>query len=284
MFRMIEPSHSGVNFINEVVENDSINPLDMEFLYNGGGVGAGDFNNDGLPDLYFTASTGSNKLYLNRGNFTFEDVTAIAKVTGEGRWCNGVSVVDINNDGLLDMYVCATIKKNPAERTNLLYVNEGIDKNGIPIFKEVAKEYGLADTGYSVQAAFFDYDNDGDLDMYLLNTKLAKRDGVRFNNNNIDKEHTDYDKLFRNDWNDKLHHAVYTEVSEKAGISLPGYGLGIAITDINRDGWPDIYVSNDFYSNDVLYINNRDGTFTNKISECLKHTSQNSMGNDIADI
>ena len=150
----------------------------MEFLYNGGGVAVGDFNNDGLPDLYFTASQSPNKLYLNKGNFNFKDITEEARVTGDNRWCNAASVVDINNDGWPDIYVCASIKKDPAQRTNLFYINQGNDKNGVPVFKEMAKEYDLADTGFSVHAAFFDYDNDGDLDMYLVHTKLAKRNSA----------------------------------------------------------------------------------------------------------
>lgn len=256
----------------------------MDYLYNGGGVAVGDFNNDGLPDLYFTASTTSNKLYLNKGHLSFRDVTDEAGVGGEGRWCNAASVVDINNDGLLDIYVCATNKKNPKDRRNLLYINQGLDKNGVPVFKEMAKEYGLDYSGYSVHAAFFDYDNDGDLDMYLVTTKPASRQAANFSSNNIETDNSDVDKLYRNDWNSKLNHPVFTDVSAQAGITKHGYGLGIAIVDINKDGWKDIYVSNDFYSNDHLYINNKNGTFTDKSKEYFKHTSMNAMGNDVIDI
>ncbi len=284
LFQQISSSHSAIKFNNKIIENDTLNPLDMEFLYNGGGVAVGDFNNDGLQDLYFTASTVSNKLYINKGDFEFEDVTEIASVSGNGQWSNGAAITDINNDGLLDIYVCATLKKNPAERKNLLYVNQGKNKGGTPVFKEMAAKYGLADTSHSVQAAFFDYDNDGDLDMYLLTTKLAQRDVATFNNNNIDTSKADQDKLFRNDWSAALQHPVFTDVSTEAGITLPGYGLGLAVADINKDGWKDIYISNDFYESDVLYINQKNGSFINKIAECIKHTSQNSMGNDIADI
>jgi hypothetical protein len=284
LFRAVTSSQSGIHFNNLITENDSINSLDLEFLYNGGGVAVGDFNNDGLADLYFTGNMVSNKLYLNKGNFQFEDVTEIAKVTGETRWANGASVVDINNDGLLDIYVCATIKKNPRERTCLLYINKGMNEKGVPVFEEKAAEYGLADTSYSVQAAFFDYDNDGDLDMYLLTTKLTSRNVFQFNNNNLETSKTDVDKLYKNDWNDSLGHPVFTDVSKKSGIVHSGYGLGIGIADINKDGWKDIYVSNDFIGSDLCYINNGDGTFTNKIKEYFRHTSQNSMGNDIADV
>ena len=286
LFKKIDPSRTGITFNNIITENDSINPLDLEFLYNGGGVAVGDFNNDGLPDLYFSASITSNKLYLNKGNLSFTDVTEKAGVTGAGRWSNAASVVDINNDGLADIYVCATIKKNAQERCNLFYINQGVNNEGVPTFKEMAKEYNLADASLSVHAAFFDCDNDGDLDMYLVTTKLAQRDANQFsmNNNNGDTATDDYDKLFRNDWDSKAKHPVFTDVSRQAGIAHPGYGLGVAIADINKDGWKDIYVTNDFYGSDLFYINNHDGTFTEKLKTILKHTSQNAMGNDIADI
>jgi enediyne biosynthesis protein E4 len=286
LFKRIYSSQSGIDFNNKIVENDSINPIDLEFLYNGGGVAVGDFNNDGLPDLYFTASTTSNKLYLNKGGFSFEDITEKAHVTGEGRWCNAASVVDINNDGLKDIYVCTTIKKNPAERTNLLYINQGLDNNHVPVFKEMAAAYNLADTSYSVHAAFFDYDNDGDLDIYLATTILAGRTASQFFNSGTSNENSnaDIDKLFRNDWSDSLKHPVFTDISAQAGITDHGFALGLSIADINKDGWKDIYVTNDFYSSDHLYINNHDGTFTNKRDDYLRHTTQNAMGNDIADI
>ena len=285
LFLKQSSSHTGIEFNNQITENDSVNPIDLEFLYNGGGVAVGDFNNDGLQDLYFTASEVSNKLYLNEGSFEFRDVTDEAHVSGEGLWCNGATVADINSDGWLDIYVCTTIKKNPAQRRNLLYINQGLNKDGIPVFKEMAAEYNLADTGYSVQAAFFDYDNDGDLDMYLLQTKLAQRDVTRFSGNNSgDTTKTDIDKLYRNDWNASLKHPVFTDVSKEAGITDHGYGLGLNIADVNNDGWKDIYVTNDFFGNDLLYINNHDGTFTNKAKDYFKHTSRNAMGNDVADI
>ncbi|MEO6548760.1 MAG: VCBS repeat-containing protein [Ferruginibacter sp.] len=284
LFKIHASSETGINFNNQVTENDSINPINMEFLYNGGGVAVGDFNNDGLPDLYFTASTSSNKMYLNKGNFKFQDITEKAGVNGDGRWCNAASVVDINNDGLADIYVCASIKKQGNLRRNLFYVNQGVNKDGIPTFKEMAQPYGLGDTSLSVHAAFFDYDNDGDLDIYLVTTKLTQRDATQFVDKVGDTTHKDYDKLFRNDWNDSLKHPVFTDVSVAAGIRHSGYGLGINIADIDNDGWKDIYVTNDFYGSDLLYMNNRNGTFTEKVRSVLKHTSQNAMGNDIADI
>ena len=277
-------SSTGINFSNTIVENDSINPLDLEFLYNGGGVAAADFNNDGKCDLYFTASTQSNKLYLNNGGFKFNDVTEQAHVTGEGRWANAASVVDINNDGWSDIYVCNTIKSDPLQRRNLLYINQGANQQGVPVFREMAEEYGLADTSYSVHAAFFDYDNDGDLDMYLLTTKLAKREGARLVNSKNDIDKRDVDKLFRNDEDSALGHPVFTDVSAAAGITHTGFGLGVAVVDINKDGWKDVYVTNDFYGSDLMYINNKNGTFSERLVTMFKHTSQNAMGNDIADI
>jgi hypothetical protein len=284
LFVRLSSSHTGISFNNKIVENDSINPLDLEFLYNGGGIAVGDFNSDALPDLYFTGSTTSNKLYLNEGNLEFKDVTGVSKVDGEGEWSNAASVIDINNDGLEDIYVCTTIKTDPQQRRNLLYINQGLNNDKIPVFKEMAAAYGLADTSFSVHAAFFDYDNDGDLDLYLVTTKLAKRESVSFNANIINNSDADVDKLFRNDWNDSLKHPVFTDVSKQAGINEHGYGLGVAVVDINKDGWKDVFVTNDFFGSDHLFINNKNGTFTDKVQLYFKHASQNAMGNDIADI
>jgi hypothetical protein len=256
----------------------------MEYLYNGGGVAVGDYNNDGLSDIYFTASTVSNRLYLNKGNLTFSDVTQEASVDGMGRWCNAASVVDINNDGWQDIYVCATVKKKGVDRANLLYINKGLNENGVPVFKEEAKKYGLADTSLSVHAAFFDYDNDSDLDMYLLTTKRATRGATEFSRNTLPSDRSDIDKLFRNDYDPIKKHPYYTEVSQTAGINHAGYGLGLNICDIDKDGWKDVYVTNDFFSDDHLYINNKNGTFSEKSRSYFKHSSLNAMGNDVIDI
>lgn len=284
LFKKLSAGHTSVTFNNVITESDSINPLDMEYLYNGGGVAVGDFNNDGKPDLYFTASQVENKLYLNEGDFKFKDVTSTANVKGNGRWCNSASVVDINNDGQLDIYVCTTVKKNTGERANLFFINQGNNDEGIPVFKEMAKELNLADTGFSVHAAFFDYDRDGDLDVYLATTGLAQRNATRFDGNANDLRQNLSDKLYRNEGSDSLGHPFFSDVSEEAGIKDVGYALGIAVSDVNNDGWKDIYITNDFYSSDLLYINNGNGTFTDKAGICFKHTSQNAMGNDIADI
>jgi enediyne biosynthesis protein E4 len=283
LFHEIKSDKSGIHFNNQINDDDELNPLNYEYIYNGGGVGIGDFNNDSLPDIYFTGNRVSNKLYINKGNLQFEDVTEAAGVNGNGRWCKGVSVVDINNDGLMDLYVCAAVLVN--DRKNLLYINQGADKKtGIPVFKEEAEIYALADNSSDQMAAFFDYDNDGDLDVYLLINELDATYPNAFRPIHKDGTWPNTDKLLRNDWNDSLKHPVFTDVSKQAGILIEGYGLGVNIADINNDGWKDIYVSNDYLSNNLLYINNHDGTFTDHCAEYFKHTSKNAMGNDIADI
>jgi hypothetical protein len=285
LFRQIDADESGVHFNNIIQDNDTLNILDFENIYNGGGVGIGDFNNDQLQDIYFTGNTVSNKLYLNKGNFKFEDVTDSAGVSGSGRWSRGVSVVDINNDGLQDIYVCATLLPDAKKRENILYVNTGIDKKGIPHFKNMAAEYGLADTVHSTMAAFFDYDNDGDLDMYLVVNEIIKGQFPgAFRPILRNREHPNTDKLFRNDWNESLKHPFFTDISTQAGITIEGFGHGVNIHDINMDGWEDIYVTNDFIPDNLLYINNHDGTFTDKAGSYFKHTSESSMGQDIIDI
>lgn len=285
LLQRIDAERSGITFNNLIADNDTMNVLDIENIYNGGGVGIADFNNDGRQDIYFTGNLVSNKLYLNNGDFAFRDVTAAAGVTGEGRWSRGVSVVDINNDGRMDIYVSTTILPSASRRQNLLYINQGTGADSIPHFQEMAAEYGLNDTSHSTMAAFFDYDNDGDLDMYLLVNEILKGQYPNvFRKTFQNGEHPSTGKLFRNDWNDSLRHPVYTNVSREAGILTEGYGHGVSITDINKDGWKDIYVTNDFLSNNILYINNRDGTFTDEAAAYFKHTAENAMGQDIADI
>ncbi len=285
LFHLVSPEHSGIHFNNKIVESDSLNPIEVTNIYNGGGVGIADFNNDGLPDIYFTGNLVSNKLYLNKGNLRFEDITEEAGVKGQGKWCKGIAVVDINNDSWQDIYVCASMDKNPEKRKNLLYINQGPDKNGVPVFKEMAAEYGLDDTTHSTMAAFFDYDNDGDLDMYLVvNQILPTVNPSVFKSKITDGSFPSTGRLYRNDWNDALKHPVFTNVTKEAGLTIEGYGHGVNITDINKDGWKDILVTNDFISNDLLYINNHDGTFTDKAASYFKHTSANGMGQDVIDI
>jgi enediyne biosynthesis protein E4 len=285
LFTELTADKTGITFSNRITENDSINILDNEYVYNGGGVGIADFNNDGLQDIYFTGNMVSNKLYLNKGNFKFTDVTEKSKVSGEGKWCSGIAIVDINRDKLPDIYICATLSNDAQKRANLLYVNQGKDKDGIPVFKEMAEEYGIADSSHSTNAAFFDYDRDGDLDMYVLADEIdANRFPNKYHYKITDGTAPGTDRLYRNDWNETVKHPVFTNVSKQAGILIEGFGLGVHISDINIDGWPDIYVTNDYISNDLLYINNKNGTFTNKAAQYFKHTSFSAMGNDIADI
>ncbi len=285
LFELLSSKKTGITFNNNIIEDEVFNVMNYEYLYNGGGVGVGDFNNDGLQDIYFTGSLVSNTLYINKGNMTFTDATKQAKVSGEGKWCKGVSVVDINNDGLLDLYLCAGVLNDTTARKNILYINKGVDKvTGIPIFANEAEAYGLADMASSQMAAFFDYDKDGDLDVYILENDLDGSYANTYRPIVTDGSKPNTDKLFRNDWHETLKHGVFTNVSKQAGIQIEGYGLGVHITDINNDGWPDIYVSNDYLSNNLLYVNNKNGTFTDKCADYFKHTSKNAMGNDIADI
>ncbi|RYZ62923.1 MAG: RNA-binding protein [Chitinophagaceae bacterium] len=280
LFQRLSSSHTGIDFANNITENDTLNILNQANIYNGGGVGVGDFNNDGLQDVYFAGNMMSNKLYINKGSLKFEDLTETAGVGGEGRWCTGVSVVDINADGWLDIYVSASFWKDAQRRTNLLYLNQGLNKEGIPVFKEVAKEWGLADEGFSTQGYFFDYDRDGDLDMYqLTNALYDPKTPIRFRPKVTNGTALNTDRLYRNNGN-----GTFTNVSAKAGILLEGWGHAASISDFNGDGWPDIYVANDFVSNDILYINNRDGTFSDRITHYFKHTGWNAMGTDVVDI
>lgn len=285
LFEKISSSHSSITFNNLIIENDSINQLENENIYNGAGVGIADFDNNGLPDIFFTGNLVSCRLYLNEGNFRFRDVTDISGVTGNGKWCRGVSVIDINNDGLPDIYISATQKKNSGDRMNLLYINKGVNKKGIPVFNEEASGYGLNDDSHTTQADFFDYDNDGDLDVYLVVNEITERiSPYLFRPVLKNRDNPSTGKLFRNDWDSNLNHPVFTDVSASAGIQTEGYSHSAIITDINMDGWKDIYVGNDFLANDLLWINNHDGTFRNELNKYFRHTSSNSMGNDVADI
>ncbi|WP_008588177.1 VCBS repeat-containing protein [Niabella soli] len=281
LFRLLPSKETGITFNNQLTETDSLNILSQANIYNGSGVGIGDFNRDGLPDIYFAANRVSNKLYLNKGGLHFADITRESGTEGAGRWCTGVSVADINNDGWPDIYVCASFMKNDIQkRTNLLYINQGLNAKGIPVFKESAKEYGLADTGFSTQAYFFDYDRDGDLDVYIVTNELYDpKTPIRFRPKVTDGSARNTDRLYRNNGNN-----TFTDVSKQAGITIEGWGHAASITDINRDGWPDIYVSNDFVANDICYINNKDGTFSDQLSSYFKHTAWYAMGTDAVDI
>jgi len=279
LFQLMMPDDTGIDFANTIQENDTFNILTTEYIYNGGGVGVSDFNNDGLQDLFFVGNIVSNKLYLNKGDFKFEDITDVASVNVAGRWNSGVAIADVNNDGWMDMYVCATMKADSADRKNMLFINQGLNDKGIPTFKEEAKQYGLEDGGYSVTSAFLDYDRDGDLDLYVLINQRLTKIPTNYRPKITDGSSPNNDKLYRNNGD-----GTFTNVTKEAGVVIEGFGLGLSVTDFNMDGWPDIYVSNDYLSNDLLYINNKNGTFTNRIGEFIGHQSQFSMGNDAADI
>ena len=280
LFRLLPATQTGIGFANKIFESDTLNILNQANIYNGGGVGIADFNKDGLMDIYFAGNMVSNKLYLNKGALKFEDVTGASGTSGEGHWCTGVSVIDINNDGWPDIYVSASFRKDTLRRTNLLYINQGLNKDGAPIFKESAAAWGIADTGFSTQGVFFDYDNDGDLDLYIVTNELNDpKTPIRFRPKITDGSARNTDRLYRNNGNN-----TFTNVSKEAGISIEGWGHAVCISDINNDGWPDIYVSNDFVSNDLLYINNKNGTFTNRLNDYFKHTGWNAMGTDMVDI
>ena len=276
LFKRVESSHSNITFENRITETDSFNILFDEFMYNGGGVGMGDFNNDGLEDIYFTGNQVNNKLYLNKGNFKFEDVTAQSNTLAEDIWSSGVSVVDINNDGWVDIYISATHDKDPRRRRNKLFINEKSTES--PVFSEQSKQYGLADSSYTTHSVFFDYDLDGDLDVFMLIDEMILKRSSTIQPKITDGSSQTTDKLFRNDG------GIFIDVSKEAGILIEGFGLGVAVLDVNEDKFPDLYVSNDFITNDVLYVNNGDGTFSDQISDYIKHQSYSSMGNDVADI
>jgi hypothetical protein len=278
-FTILPSSETGVDFKNTIVEDDSLNMFVNEYTYMGGGVGVGDFNNDGLQDVFFAGNQVSSKLYLNKGNMRFEDITQTAGVT-TNTWCTGVSVVDINNDGWLDIYVSVSGRAPGFKRKNLLFINQ----HNLT-FKEEAAEYGLADTSYSTQAVFFDYDNDGRLDMYLLNHTLNDNRPNDIRDDKIDSNAIAADKLYHNEGIPPgMDHPVFKDVSKQAGIMEDGNGLGVVVSDVNGDGYPDIYVANDYIRNDLLWLNNKNGTFTNCIASAIKHQSYSSMGTDAADI
>ena len=274
LFKKLSADDTGINFNNKLFFSDSISVLEFEYMFNGGGVALIDINNDSLQDIFFTGNMVSSRLFLNKGNLQFEDITKSAGVETTG-WCNGVAVVDINQDGYKDFYITkAGHYKTPQEQMhNLFFIN-----NGNNTFTESAAKMGLDETGYDIHAAFFDYDKDGNLDIFLLRNAIVKSNRNTSRAKSVRGEAKSTDKLFRNNGN-----MTFTDVSREAGITIEGFGLGVNICDINNDNWPDIYVSNDFLSNDLLWINNQDGTFTNKAGEYLRHQTYNGMGSDVAD-
>ena len=279
LFSEISPLQSNIDFSNDLNENDKFNLVEYLYFYNGGGVTTGDINNDGLIDIYISSNQGLNKLYLNKGGFVFEDISKTAGVQSKGEWKTGVSMVDINGDGFLDIYQTRLGGYKSISGKNELYIN-----NGDLTFSERGIEYGLDFEGFSTHAAFFDYDSDGDLDMYLLNHSVHTERSYGNSNLRFNKSEKSGDKLFRNEISEGS--LKFVDVSDESGIlsSNIGYGLGISISDINRDGCDDIYISNDFRENDYLYINNCDGTFSESLESYINYTSRFSMGNDISDI
>ena len=274
-FEKLPGRKTGVKFQNKLIEDQHTNILTYEYFYNGGGVAIGDINNDGLDDLFFTGNMTPNALYLNQGDFKFKNIGKASGVQGKNAWSTGATMVDINGDGYLDIYVCYSGKGNEASRKNELFINQQDNT-----FIDEAEKYGLADPANSIQAAFFDFDLDGDLDMYLLNHNTQVINEIDFDAKRKDRNPLAGDKLFRNDG------GVFTDISESAGImgNSMGFGLGIAVADINEDGFPDLHVSNDYIEPDYLYINNGDGTFSESLTEKLQHISYFSMGSDISDV
>ena len=279
LFTKLDSNESGIHFSNDIHDNDTSYSFINEFGYMGGGVGIGDFNNDGLKDIYFSGNQVSSKLYINKGDNKFDDITAKAGV-GTNVWATGVSIVDVNSDGYDDIYVCVFGKDLVHREKNLLFINQH-DLT----FREQAEEYGLANTGYSTQAVFFDYDKDGDLDMYLANYLLSDRNANTIYSRDRSGFSPANDRLYNNEGDSSGRgYPFFSDVTVPAGIKEDGYGLGLSVSDFNNDGWPDIYVANDFVSNDELWLNNHNGTFTNCISQSLQHQSYSSMGSDAADI
>ncbi len=290
LFSRLSSSETNISFENKLEKRDLFGILYYLYYYNGGGVAIGDINNDGLPDIYFTANSyGHNKLYLNKGNFQFEDITDEAGVAGTADWCSGVTMADVNGDGLLDIYVCAVANHHNLKGRNMLFINNGSSQGanskykGNITFTESAAQYGLDFSGFTTQAVFFDYDHDGDLDCYLLNQSHNPNKNIVDTANRRKLDVYAGDRLYRNDMN--TNNKKFTDVSAAAGIyqSDLGYGLGLAVADINNDGWDDIYIGNDFHENDYYYVNNGDGTFAESGAKVFNHYSRFSMGNDVAD-
>lgn len=280
LFTLLSSDQTGISFRNDLVSTAEMNILEYLYFYNGGGVATGDINNDGLVDIYFTSNQGENKLYLNKGNLEFEDITVEAGVTGNGGWSTGVTMADVNGDGWLDIYVCQVGDYKGLSGKNKLYIN-----NGDLGFTEMAATYGLDFVGFSTHALFLDYDHDGDLDLYLLNHSIKKPEVFSHSDTKFDnQDEKGGDKLFKNLLSEGENRMV--EVTQEAGIltSSLGFGLGVGAADINGDGWIDLYVSNDFTEDDYLYINQQDGTFRESLQDFISNTSRYSMGNDINDI
>ena len=284
LFKLIPAQQTHIDFANTLTEGLNTNVLLYQYFYNGGGVATGDLNGDGLQDIYFTGNMTDNKLYLNQGHMQFKDVTAAAGVAGRpGPWKTGVTLVDLNGDGKLDIYVCYSGKLHDEKRINQLFINQGNDSGGVPQFKEMTAQYGLDFPSFSTQAYFFDYDRDGDLDLLLVNHNIQRLnilDDIAVKQLMNERDNQSGIRLLRND---KGH---FQDITTEAGIvnTSLSYGLAAGVADVNGDGWPDIYISNDYSVPDRLYINNGKGKFSDQLTSEIGHTSFYSMGNDIADI
>ncbi|TAL67885.1 MAG: hypothetical protein EPN88_07290, partial [Bacteroidetes bacterium] len=278
-FQLLSSKRTGIDFRNTIVETDSLNIMKYEYIYNGAGTGIGDLNNDGLQDIIFAGNQVSTRIYLNKGNFKFKDITKNFTGLTNDQWYSGVTIVDINSDGWPDVYLTSTANDNPQKRKNRLWVSNGANDGKDPTFTEMAEKYGIADTSFSVNATFFDYDRDGFLDLYILNNTLSERMNTHYRAKILDGSAPNNDKLYHNNGN-----GTFTDVTRQAGITFEGFGLGLAVGDVNKDGYPDIYVSNDYISNDLFYINQGDGTFRNEIRQYMSYQSKSSMGNDMADV
>ena len=280
LFSLLPPAYTGVRFENRIEDTDDLNVFNYRNYYNGGGVALGDLTGDGLPEILLTSNLDANRLYLNEGEFRFRDVTEKAGVAGNGRWTTGVTFADVNGDGLLDIYICYAGDVAAERRANELYIHQGLNNDGVPVFREMASTYGIADEGMSTHAAFFDYDRDGYLDLYVVNNSFRPVSSFSLQNIRHVQHEFGGDRLYRN------LGERFVDVSERAGIfgSEIAFGLGVAVGDVNRDGWSDIYVANDFFERDYLYINNGDGTFAELLERQMPTISLSSMGLDIADI
>src|SRR5213592_1448547 len=281
LFTLLPSSYTGVHFENRLTDTHDLNVFTYRNYYNGGGVAIGDLTGDGLPEIVLTSNQGGTRLYLNEGKFHFRDVTDEARLRNkEGSWTTGVTLADVNGDGLLDIYVCKAGKVPGALRVNELWINQGLNAHGVPTFVEMAAAYGVADTGYSTQAVFFDYDRDGDLDLFVVNNSPRPVSSMPLENTRNVRDPLGGDRLYRNDG------GHFVDVSAAAGIygSEIGLGLGVVVSDVNGDGWPDIYVANDFFERDYLYINKGDGTFVERLEQEMPYISMSSMGLDIADV
>ena len=288
-FELLPPERTQIDFRNDLEHTEEFNTYTYRNFYNGAGVGIGDLNNDGFVDLFFCGNMVDNRVYLNRGDFHFEDITEHAGLGSPGVWSTGVSLADVNGDGWIDIYVCKSGRPEGDNRYNELFINQGVTDTatGLPTFLEAAAEWNVDDLGLSTHGAFFDYDKDGDLDLYLLNNSLRSVGAydLRPDQRMVRDPHGG-NKLYRNDGPPGPDGGGFTDVSAAAGIygSAIGFGLGVTIGDVNRDGWQDIFVSNDFFERDYLYLNDRDGTFTESLESTVGEISLGSMGADMADL